>query len=167
VGDGLFGFPSGSYWLDIGTPERYLRAMFDILEGNVATEAGRRLRDAGLALVDGAEINGRVVAPSLVASGCVVAEQAIVGGRAVLGSGVRVDEGAHIEASAVFDGATIGAWTTVRSSILGPEVTVGEHCHIDEGVVLGAGVKIGPNNALSAGARILPGVELPEGAIKS
>src|SRR4051812_11162841 len=26
VGDGLFGFPADAYWLDIGTPERYLRA---------------------------------------------------------------------------------------------------------------------------------------------
>jgi len=26
IGDGLYGFPSESYWLDIGTPERYCRA---------------------------------------------------------------------------------------------------------------------------------------------
>jgi mannose-1-phosphate guanylyltransferase len=33
-------------------------------------------------------------------------------------------------------------------------------------VVVGEGVKIGPGNMLAAGARIFPGVELPDGAIR-
>jgi mannose-1-phosphate guanylyltransferase len=166
VGQGLFGFAASGYWLDIGTPARYLQATVDILEGSVSTEAGRRLREAGLALVEGAEVNGRVVAPSLVGPGCVVAEEAVVGGRAVLGAGVIVQRGAQIEGSAVLDGATIGAGSTVSSSILGPSVTVGERCRIDDGVVLGEGAKIGSDNVLSRGARIFPRVELPPGAIK-
>ena len=37
---------------------------------------------------------------------------------------------------------------------------------IDGGVVLGAGVRLGADNVLRAGARIFPGVELPDGAIR-
>ena len=37
------GFPSESYWLDIGTPERYLKGTFDIIEGNVHTAVRERL----------------------------------------------------------------------------------------------------------------------------
>src|ERR687891_284411 len=33
VDNGLYGCVSEDYWLDIGTPERYLQASFDILEG--------------------------------------------------------------------------------------------------------------------------------------
>jgi len=40
IGSGLYGFPSQSYWLDIGTPARYLQGTFDILEGNVRTAVG-------------------------------------------------------------------------------------------------------------------------------
>ncbi len=43
IGDGLYGFPSDSYWLDIGTPARYLQGTFDILEGNVETAVRERL----------------------------------------------------------------------------------------------------------------------------
>src|SRR5436305_4603494 len=46
VGRGLYGFPAQGYWLDIGTPDRYLQGTFDILEGNVATELGARLEEA-------------------------------------------------------------------------------------------------------------------------
>ena len=37
IGAGLYGFPADAYWLDIGTPERYLQGTFDIIEGNVQT----------------------------------------------------------------------------------------------------------------------------------
>jgi mannose-1-phosphate guanylyltransferase len=166
VGHGLFGFESDGYWLDIGTPERYLQATFDVLEGAVRTEAGTALRAAGLTSVAGATIEGQVLAPALVGTGSVIARHATVGGRVVLGKGVTVGEGARVESSVVLDGASIGAHATVHSAIVGPDVSIGEHCHIEQGVVLGAGVKLGPDNTLRAGARIFPGVELPQGAIQ-
>jgi mannose-1-phosphate guanylyltransferase len=166
VGHGLYGYESSGYWLDIGTPERYLQATFDILEGIVSTEIGRALAAAHLTLMGGAEVEGRVVPPALVGPGCRIAAGAIVGGRAVLGTGVEVGEGAHIETSVVLDGTSIGARTTVSSSIIGARVTIGEHCHIEGGVMLGEGVGIGSENALACGARIFPGVQLPPGAIK-
>lgn len=166
VGEGLFGHEVSGYWLDIGTPERYLQATFDILEGNVQTEIGTRLSAAGSVLVEQATIEGRVVAPAMVGSACVVAERAVVGGRAVLGRGVRVDNGAHVESSVLLDGVRIGAHTTVSASIVGHGVQIGAGCHIGPGVVLGANVRLGADNALSAGARIFPGVQLPQGAIK-
>ncbi len=42
VGHGLYGYEASGYWLDIGTPERYLQATFDILEGEVQRRVGRR-----------------------------------------------------------------------------------------------------------------------------
>ncbi len=166
VGRGLFGCEADGYWLDIGTPERYLQATFDILEGNVTTEIGRRLSDAGLALVDGAQVDGRVVAPVLVGADTIVEAHAIVGGRAVLGRGVRVGEGAHIEGSVLLDGASVGARTLIKHSIVGPRVSIGSHCQLGDGVVIGEGASIGPENVLTAGARIFPDVKLPERAIR-
>lgn len=166
VGRGLFGYEADGYWLDIGTPDRYLQATYDILEGNVTTEIGRRLAAAGFALADGATVAGRVVPPALVAPGCTVASHAIVGGRAVLGAGVTIEEGAHVESSVLLDGVSVGRRSTVSRSIIGARVTIGSGCHIGTGVVVGDGVRIGSDNVLAAGARIFPGVELPDGAIK-
>ncbi len=166
VGHGLFGFAASGYWLDIGTPDRYLQATFDILEGNVSTSVGQRLSAAGMALADDATVSGRLVAPALVGPGSVIEPRAIVGGRAVLGRDVSVGSGTHIENSVLLDRGRIGARTTIRSSILAPDVTIGERCQIHGGVVIGEGVRIGSDNVLTAGARIFPGVELPDGAIK-
>jgi mannose-1-phosphate guanylyltransferase len=166
VDRGLFGYAASGYWLDIGTPPRYLEGTYDILEGNVNTDTSARLGDAGGALVEQARVDGRVVAPSFVGADAMVAAGAIVGGRTVLGPGVRIDEHAHVESSVLLDGASVGAHSAIRSSIIGPRVAIGERCHIEDRVVIGEGVRIGAGNVLTSGARIFPGVELPEGAIK-
>jgi mannose-1-phosphate guanylyltransferase len=166
VGSGLYGFVGEGYWLDIGTPERYLQATFDILEGNVATELGARLEDGRRVLAENASVDGRLIAPALVGPGASVAPGSIVGGCVSLGAEVEVGEGAHVERSVVLEGSRIGAHSSVRFSIVGRGVTVGEHCHLDGGVVLGEGVVLGAHNILRAGSRLAPGISLPEGAIR-
>ena len=166
VDRGLYGFEASGYWLDIGTPYGYLQGTFDILEGNVQTELGAQLEDARRVLANGSRIDGRLVAPALVADGSKIDAGAIVGGRVVLGAGVEVGEGSHVESSVLLDGARIGAHTTVRSSIVGAGVRIGAHCHLDAGVVLGEGAELGDGNVLTAGARLSPGVMLPDGAIR-
>jgi mannose-1-phosphate guanylyltransferase len=54
----------------------------------------------------------------------------------------------------------------VSSSIVGPGASIGAHCHLDGGVVLGERVTLGSGNVLTAGARVFPGVALPDGAIR-
>ena len=50
VDHGLYGYvDDDAYWIDIGTPERYLQATFDILEGNVRTGVTAALGDGYLA----------------------------------------------------------------------------------------------------------------------
>ena len=164
---GLFGYEASGYWLDIGTPDRYLQGTYDILEGNVTTQIGRRLRESGLTLTTQARIDGEIVAPSIAGAGSVVEKNAVVGGRTVLGRNVTVCDGARVESSVVLDGSSVGAGSTVSCAIVGPGVAIGERCQIEGDVVIGEGARIGPNNVVAAGARIFPGVELPEAAISS
>src|ERR671936_790720 len=114
VGDGLYGFAADAYWLDIGTPERYLQGTFDILEGNVATGVSARLGPGYLAVGDRVEAAGRIVPPALVDRGCEIAAGAHVGSLVVLGEGVSVGEGATIDRAVVLHGAEIGARCELR-----------------------------------------------------
>ncbi|MDQ3851028.1 MAG: NDP-sugar synthase [Actinomycetota bacterium] len=166
VGEGLYGYPADAYWLDIGTPERYLRATFDILEGNVTTAVADRLADSYLAVADSARIDGRVVPPAVVERGTQVAEGAHVGSLAVLGDGVSVGEGSVVERSVVMQGGEIGAGCLLRDCIVAAGARIGDRTLVTEGAVLGEGVTIGADNIVSRGARVFPGVELPDGALR-
>src|SRR5256714_11336052 len=85
IGDGLYGFPAEAYWLDIGTPERYLQGTFDIIEGNVQTALN--LGDTYRSVEPSAEISGRVVPPAVVERNCQGAGGAHRGPPRVLGHG--------------------------------------------------------------------------------
>jgi NDP-sugar pyrophosphorylase family protein len=130
-GRALFGFRSHAYWMDLGTPEKYLRATFDVLEGKVA----------------GMERAAPHVDPT-----ADVSLRSRLGRWVVLGPGASVGEDALVEDSVVLDGASIAAGAAVRDSILGPRSAVGDGARID-GCVLGAGARV-PAGSVVEGARV-------------
>jgi len=119
VGEGLHGLRLDGYWMDIGTPERYLEASWDILERRVRTRV-------------------EPTAPgTLIAAGAEVSGEATVGPRAVLDRGCRVGPGAEVRDSVLLHGCTVGAGAIVRGSILAAGVEVAAGAEL-EGVVVGA-----------------------------
>jgi mannose-1-phosphate guanylyltransferase len=166
IGDGLYGFPSSSYWLDIGTPERYLQGTFDILEGNVHTAVRERLGDSYLAVSPSAQVLGRAIPPAMIESGAWIAEGAHVGSLVVLGHDVRIGAGTVVERAVILNGTEIGENCTLRDCIVAAGCRVGAGTHIQDGAVLGEGATIGADNVIAGGARIFPGVTLPDGAIR-
>ena len=123
VGEGLHGLLLDGYWMDIGTPERYLQASWDILEGRVATRV--EPDEPGLLIDPGAE----------------VAAGAKVGPRAVVGPDCRVAAGAEVIDSVLLAGCAIGASARVVNSILSPGAEVGPG-RLLEGAVAAEGEEV-------------------------
>jgi mannose-1-phosphate guanylyltransferase len=166
IGEGLYGYPSKSYWLDIGTPARYLQGTFDIIEGNVDTAVRERLGSDWLAVHESAEVLGRVIPPAVLERGVHVAEGAHVGSLAVLAEGVSVGAGTTVERSVILNGSQIAESCQLRDCIVAAGCRVGPRTKITGGAVLGEGVTVGADNVIARGARIFPGVTLPDGAIE-
>jgi mannose-1-phosphate guanylyltransferase len=119
VGDGLHGLRLDGYWMDIGTPERYLQASWDILERRVET----RVQPTAPGMLVGADAE--------------VGNGATIGPRAVLGQGCRVADGVEIRDSVVLDGCVVGGGAKVSGSILSAGVEVAPGAVL-ESVVIGA-----------------------------
>jgi mannose-1-phosphate guanylyltransferase len=166
IGDGLYGSPSESYWLDIGTPERYLKGTFDIIEGNVKTAVTERLGAGYLVIDEGADVQGRAIPPAVIERGVQIARGAHVGSLVVLGENVRVGANSTVERSVIFSGSEIGEDCTLSDCIVAAGCRVGDRTQITGGAVLGEGVTVGADNMITNGARIFPRVELPDGALK-
>jgi mannose-1-phosphate guanylyltransferase len=104
-GEDVLGFVSDAYWLDIGTPERYLQAHWDVLAGRSnAAPLGELHRD-DLLLGDGAEADG-------------------LGGPMVLGPGARIVPGARVERGVLFEGAVVEGGAFVTDSVIGARAVV-------------------------------------------
>jgi mannose-1-phosphate guanylyltransferase len=138
VGQGLYGRRLDGYWMDIGTPERYLQASWDILEGTVHTELAG---DGG----------------PYIAAGCDIADDAALASRAVVCAGCEVGPGASVTESVMLDNCRIGAGAEIFGSILGLGVEVGDGARVGPGAVIGAEAKIASGAAVGADARVAPG----------
>jgi mannose-1-phosphate guanylyltransferase len=120
AGHGLHGLRLDGYWVDIGTPERYLQASWDVLEGRVDTRV-------------------EPTAPGvLVDVGAQVDPEATIGPRAVVGPGCRVAAGAELRGSVLLGGCSVEENAVVVDSILsaGGEVPAGAFV---EGAVVAEG----------------------------
>jgi mannose-1-phosphate guanylyltransferase len=162
VGDGLYGQRLEGYWMDIGTPARYLQASWDILEGRLDTEPGRHVDESGLLLAAGAEIDARaeVSPPAAIERRCEIAADARVGPRAVIGSGTSLAQGASVVDSVLDSGCSIGEDAGVTGSILARGVVVGTGATVPAGSVIGEGARIASGAQLTADARVPPGEEV-------
>jgi mannose-1-phosphate guanylyltransferase len=158
VGDGLYGHRLDGYWMDIGTPERYLQASWDILEGRVHTDAGARLDGAGLLVEDGYGVDPATVRPpALVETDVTAGAEASIGPRAVIARGTHLGEGAVVSGSVVLPRSRIGSGATVTRSIIAPDVRIGERARVGPGAVIGEGAQVDAGAELGEGARVAPG----------
>ena len=166
VGHGLYAHVHAAYWRDIGTPESYLAGSFDILEGTVASRVGERMGEGGLSVAGDVQNAGRILPAALVEPGCRVGDGARIGPRAVLEPDVSVGAGTTIERAVVMRESQIGANCTLHGCIVGAGVRIGDNTHVEGLAVLGDGVTVGAGNVVTNGARLSPGVELPDGALR-
>jgi mannose-1-phosphate guanylyltransferase len=158
VGEGLYGLRLPGYWMDIGTPERYLEASWDILERRVETEVGERVDDAGLHLDSEAsvEAGAQVDPPGFIEPRASIAAGARVGPRAVIGPGCEVGARAEVERSVIHRGCHVGPGARLSGAILAAGVEVGEGASVADGAVLGEGARVAEGVEVSEGGRVEP-----------
>jgi mannose-1-phosphate guanylyltransferase len=138
VGEGLYGYDAAGYWIDIGTPERYLDATWDLLAGRVASSLPPR-DETG----------------SLICENCLVAG-AHVGPQTVLGRHCSVGTDARVERSVLHERVHVGADAVVVESVLAERVRVGERARVGPGAMVGAGAVIEAEAVVREGARVEP-----------
>ncbi|OZM75101.1 GDP-mannose pyrophosphorylase [Amycolatopsis antarctica] len=144
----LHGFVDASYWLDVGTPEAFVRGSADLVRGVAPTSA----------------LPGPV-GDALVLDGAVLAPDARVDGGATVAAGAEVGARATVSESVLFEGAVVGAGAVVERCVLGAGARVGAGTVL-RGVVVGDGAAIGAGCELLDGARVWPGVALADGAVR-
>ena len=124
------------YWIDIGTPEKYMQVHRDIMDGRYSMPPFNR--EPGLAWVaptarvhDGARLEG----PLFVDEGCVVNAGARLGPYTVLGRNCHVDEDADITGAIAWAESRICREAHVANTIIGRSSTISRNAHVRGGVL--------------------------------
>ncbi|MFZ1702479.1 MAG: NDP-sugar synthase [Pyrinomonadaceae bacterium] len=130
-----------NYWLDIGTPESYLKAHHDFLDGRI----------------EGYEIETNTEYESATRSE--IDKRSVIGADCSIKSGVRIvnsviGPGVHIEEKAVIENSVIWSHSRVASSAEIRGAIIGRGCHIGRDAVVSEGSVLGDKTALTDYTRV-------------
>jgi mannose-1-phosphate guanylyltransferase len=147
-GHRVCGYVDASYWRDMGTPEDFVRGSADLVRGIAPSPALHGQRGE-----------------SLVHDGAGVAPGALLIGGTVVGRGAEIGAGARLDGAVIFDGVRVEAGAVIERSIIGFGARIGPRALIRDGVI-GDGADIGARCELLRGARVWPGVSIPDGGLR-
>ncbi|MET7742237.1 NDP-sugar synthase [Streptomyces sp. NPDC005385] len=148
TGAHLQGMVDSTYWLDLGTPQAFVRGSADLVLGRAPSPA-----------VPG-RCGDRLILPT-----ATVAPDAKLTGGTVVCEGARVGEGARISGSTILAGAVVEPGAVVTDSLVGLGARIGERT-ILTGAVIGDGATVGADNELRDGVRIWCDAHIPAGALR-
>lgn len=144
----IYGYVDAGYWRDMGTPEDFVRGSADLVRGIAPSPALRGHRGE-----------------QLVHDGAAVSPGALLIGGTVVGRGAEIGPGTRLDGAVIFDGVRVEAGCVIERSIIGFGARIGPRALIRDGVI-GDGADIGARCELLSGARVWPGVFLPDGGIR-
>ena len=139
IGEGLYGYMAAGYWVDIGTPECYLEATYDLLADRVRSTLPPR-DETG----------------SLIGEGCITSG-ARIGPMSVLGRHCSVGDESIVERSVLLDNVRVGSDCLVTGAVLAEGVRVEDRARIEEMAIVGAGATVGADVRVAPGTKIEPG----------
>src|SRR5262245_45909555 len=129
-GEPFFAYVDRGYWIDIGTPEKYVQVHRDMFDGRfggglfAAAENGKPIVAPEARVEDGATLEG----PCFVDAGAQVKEGAVIGPYAVIGRSVVVEEEAEVKNSIIWPNTRVGQHAVVEGAILA------RNCHVGRNV---------------------------------
>ncbi|MCW7990552.1 GDP-mannose pyrophosphorylase [Streptomyces platensis subsp. clarensis] len=144
----LQGMVDSTYWLDLGTPQAFVRGSADLVLGRAPSPA----------------VPGRC-GDRLVLETAEVAADAKLTGGTVVGPRTVIGAGAEIDGSAVLEGAVIEPGARIRDTLIGAGAHIGARTVLD-GAVIGDGARIGADNELRGGIRIWCDADIPAGSVR-
>ena len=160
-GQAMYGYPFQDYWIDMGTPDKYVKLQHDLLRRNVGSSGIRLEGESSV------HTSARIEGPALIGEGCSIDENCVVRGPTVLGARCHVKENAVIEGAILWRDCTVGNAAKLRNCLIASRCLVGHKTEILDGCLIGDDVRIGEGNRLSGGIRIWPGTTIGPGTVSS
>jgi len=158
-GDPFYSFASHGYWIDIGTPEKYMKVNNDLLQGKIAAELPGRTYSKNVWMEDGCKIHPttKIDGPVVIGSNCIIEAKAHIKGPTVIGPNCSIGIGSLVEKSIVWHNVAIGKGTSLQQCIIADTVLISEGCDIAAGCIIGNKVSVGKNKKLKPDTKVMPG----------
>lgn len=154
-GEPVYAYSSSSYWIDIGTPEKYFQLHHDLLNGKsrgYELTQGKEIQIGKQCRIDPTcKIQGQV----LIGDNCSLGRGATLIGPVVLGSGNTLLDDTIIQESISWQNVTYGPRANVKNCLIANDCFLDSDCSVEK-TVIGDHITITSRTKLGPGSRIWP-----------
>ena len=141
-GEPVFGYTTKGYWMDMGTPEKYLQLNGDLLHGK-STQVEFKTRDIRVDKKSNIHPRSKLVGPILVDKECNIGKDVELRGPVVVGAGCQIKNGAVIENSVLWRNTIVGGKATLKDCIVADDGCIDDNVHVEGAVI----TRMAPNNS--------------------
>lgn len=149
-GEAVYGYSFESYWIDIGTPEKYFRLSHDLLLRYVSD---KDVKFEGESFV---HPSAQIVGPAIIGEGCFIDRDSVIKGPAIIGPDCQIGQGATVEGVVLWQNCKVGKEVKLRNCIIASNCYIEQRSEIFDNCVLGDRVRVKEGSKLSKGASIQP-----------
>jgi len=137
LGEPVYGYPFSGYWLDMGTPEKYLRLNCDLLLSKAKSALVNGLGKDEVCCQGDVNIHpsAKIAGPAVIGSKCKIDRKAHIKGPVVIGPDCHIGANASLEVAVLWKGVKIGAGASLKQCIIGTNTKIKATDQVITGVV--------------------------------
>jgi len=155
-GERVYAYPYPEYWIDVGTPEKYLQLNRDLLSGKCKQCALAPDEEVLIGEPSDIHPSAQIKGPAVIGANCSIGRQVKLIGPVVIGAGCTILEDSVIEDSVIWQNARLGPRVRLKNAILADNCCLNEGS-ICEGAILSDNVTVLNDCKLEPDSRIWPG----------
>ncbi|MDP7416269.1 MAG: NDP-sugar synthase, partial [Dehalococcoidales bacterium] len=138
LGEPVYGYSFDGYWLDMGTPEKYLCLNHDLLRSKAKSVLAGVLSKHEVSCGRKTVVHptARIIGPAVIADGCRIDQGAQLIGPVVMASDGHIGENASIGGTVLWRGVRIGDGAVLKQCIIGSNTTIKNNARVINRVVV-------------------------------
>ena len=152
-GEPVYAYPSSGYWMDMGTPEKYLQLHRDLLGGKSSHYALAPANGVVIEAQTTVHPTAQIEGPVVIGGNCSIGQRVKLTGPVVIGDRCAILEDSVIEESVIWQNTRLGPRVNLKSSI------VSDNCCLNADSVIEDSV-LGDNITVVSGCKLEPGSKI-------
>ena len=170
---GIYGYVFNGYWNDIGRPETYLAATYDILDQKIEQNFYKTKMAESIGKIGNIWVGenvfidekARIEGPVVIGNNCTIEEGCKISRGSVIGDNVSIGKEVNIDGAVLFPNSIIEDNSFLTGCIIDTKCLIDKNTVVENGVVTGSLVEIGENSIVRSSRSITRNMKIVPNSI--
>jgi mannose-1-phosphate guanylyltransferase len=170
---GIYGYVFNGYWNDIGRPETYLEATYDILDQKMKQNFYKTKIEEGIGKIGNIWVGknsyidkkARIEGPVVIGNNCTIKEGCKISKGSVIGDNVSIGKDVNIDGAVLLPDSIIEDNSFLTGCIIDTKCRIDKNTVVENGVVTGSLVEIGKNSIVRSSRSITRNMKIVPNSI--